>query len=186
MHHDPLSLFAVLALIVAVLGAWTALDLFNRARSHLGSARLRWLGAAAVSLGLGIWSMHFIAMLGFRPDGGVAYDGGLTLLSFLLAAFGTGGAFLTAAGPNTRPVRLSMAALLMGAGVWLHLTERHEHLHTHEPLTHAHRHAHDEHHQHPHDFDWDGREPHTHEHTHAPITHAHPHYPDIHHRHPHR
>ncbi|WP_453976703.1 MHYT domain-containing protein [Brevundimonas sp. Marseille-Q4549] len=117
MHHDPLSLFAVLALIVAVLGAWTALDLFNRACSHLGSARLRWLGAAAVSLGLGIWSMHFIAMLGFRPDGGVAYDGGLTLLSFLLAAFGTGGAFLTAAGPNTRPMRLSMAALLMGGAI---------------------------------------------------------------------
>ena len=48
MHHDPLSLFAVLALIVAVLGAWTALDLFNRARSHLGSARLRWLLAGIV------------------------------------------------------------------------------------------------------------------------------------------
>jgi drug/metabolite transporter (DMT)-like permease len=78
-----------------------------------------------------------------------------------------------------------LAAALMGAGVWLHLTERHEHLHTHEPITHTHRHVHDEHHQHAHDFDWDGREPHTHEHTHAPLTHSHPHYPDIHHQHRH-
>lgn len=78
-----------------------------------------------------------------------------------------------------------LAAVLMGAGVWLHLTERHEHLHTHEPITHTHRHVHDEHHQHAHDFDWDGREPHTHEHTHAPLTHSHPHYPDIHHQHRH-
>lgn len=78
-----------------------------------------------------------------------------------------------------------LAAVLMGAGVWLHLTERHEHLHTHEPITHTHRHVHDEHHQHTHDFDWDGREPHTHEHTHAPLTHSHPHYPDIHHQHRH-
>jgi drug/metabolite transporter (DMT)-like permease len=78
-----------------------------------------------------------------------------------------------------------LAAALMGAGVWLHLTERHEHLHTHEPITHTHRHVHDEHHQHVHDFDWDGREPHTHEHTHAPLTHSHPHYPDIHHQHKH-
>ena len=78
-----------------------------------------------------------------------------------------------------------LAAALMGAGVWLHLTERHEHLHTHAPITHTHRHVHDEHHQHAHDFDWDGHEPHTHEHTHAPLTHSHPHYPDIHHQHKH-
>jgi hypothetical protein len=26
----------------------------------------------------------------------------------------------------------------MGAGVWLHLTERHDHEHTHEPLEHPH------------------------------------------------
>ncbi|MGH8192716.1 MAG: EamA family transporter [Rhodanobacteraceae bacterium] len=77
------------------------------------------------------------------------------------------------------------AAVLMGVGVWLHLTERHEHLHTHEPVTHTHRHVHDEHHQHAHDFDWDGTEPHTHPHTHAPLTHSHPHYPDIHHQHGH-
>lgn len=78
-----------------------------------------------------------------------------------------------------------LAAILMGVGVWLHLTERHEHLHTHEPITHTHLHVHDAHHQHVHDFDWDGREPHTHEHTHAPLTHSHPHYPDIHHQHRH-
>ncbi|PZU72781.1 MAG: hypothetical protein DI531_12700 [Brevundimonas sp.] len=117
MHHHPLSLFAFLALVVAVLGAWTALDLFNRARSHLGSARRRWLAAAAVSLGLGVWSMHFIAMLGFQSDGGVAYDGGLTVLSFLLAVFGTGIAFLTAGGPSASPLRLSLAALFMGVAI---------------------------------------------------------------------
>lgn len=79
-----------------------------------------------------------------------------------------------------------LAAALMAAGVWLHLTEKHEHEHTHEPMLHAHRHVHDEHHQHEHDFDWDGTEPHTHPHEHAPITHTHPHYPDIHHRHTHK
>jgi drug/metabolite transporter (DMT)-like permease len=78
-----------------------------------------------------------------------------------------------------------LAAALMGAGVVLHLLERHEHVHTHEPLTHTHRHVHDAHHQHTHDFDWDGHEPHAHEHTHAPLIHCHPHYPDIHHRHRH-
>jgi hypothetical protein len=78
-----------------------------------------------------------------------------------------------------------VAAILMGIGVWLHLSERHEHMHKHEAITHTHRHVHDVHHQHTHDFPWDGTEPHTHEHTHDPITHSHPHYPDIHHQHRH-
>lgn len=78
------------------------------------------------------------------------------------------------------------AALLMVAGVWIHLTEYHDHIHTHELLFHNHSHIHDEHHQHKHDFHWDGKEPHTHPHEHEPITHSHHHYPDIHHRHKHK
>jgi len=78
-----------------------------------------------------------------------------------------------------------VAATLMAAGVWLHLTERHEHKHSHDELEHTHSHRHDAHHQHAHAFAWGGREPHTHEHRHEPLTHAHPHYPDIHHRHRH-
>ena len=78
-----------------------------------------------------------------------------------------------------------LAAALMAAGVWLHLTEAHEHEHLHEALTHSHAHRHDPHHQHEHTFEWDGREPHTHEHAHEPLLHRHPHYPDIHHRHGH-
>lgn len=77
------------------------------------------------------------------------------------------------------------AGAFMGAGIWLHLTERHAHEHTHEPMFHTHAHTHDAHHQHRHDFPWDGKEPHTHPHRHEPITHAHPHFPDIHHRHKH-
>lgn len=76
-----------------------------------------------------------------------------------------------------------IAAVLMGIGVWIHLTEHHEHTHTHESLFHTHSHVHDEHHQHSHDFTWDGKEPHTHPHKHEPLTHSHHHFPDIHHRH---
>lgn len=78
-----------------------------------------------------------------------------------------------------------MASILMGIGVYLHLTERHEHQHTHEPLFHEHYHYHDEHHQHEHDFPWDASKPHSHPHQHQAITHSHPHYPDIHHHHKH-
>jgi drug/metabolite transporter (DMT)-like permease len=79
-----------------------------------------------------------------------------------------------------------VAACSMAAGVWLHLTERHEHQHTHVPLDHLHPHTHDEHHRHVHDFEWDGVEPHVHPHHHEPLRHMHPHYPDAHHRHSHK
>lgn len=77
------------------------------------------------------------------------------------------------------------ATVLMGLGLWLHLTERHDHEHQHEKLEHDHVHRHDQHHQHAHDADVDTGEPHAHRHRHAPLLHSHPHYPDIHHRHEH-
>lgn len=82
--------------------------------------------------------------------------------------------------------RFFAAAALMGAGVWLHLTERHEHQHRHERLEHTHRHVHDVHHRHSHPAGTDPGEPHTHRHVHEPLEHTHPHYPDLHHRHVHR
>jgi len=78
-----------------------------------------------------------------------------------------------------------IAAALMGAGIWLHVTETHGHEHTHLPLSHAHAHRHDAHHQHEHDFPWDGKEPHVHPHEHETLTHSHEHFPDINHRHKH-
>jgi len=78
-----------------------------------------------------------------------------------------------------------IAALLIAAGVALHLAERHAHRHRHQRLRHEHPHVHDEHHRHEHAAGWDGQEPHTHEHEHAPLAHSHPHFPDIHHRHSH-
>jgi drug/metabolite transporter (DMT)-like permease len=78
-----------------------------------------------------------------------------------------------------------VAAVLMGAGVWLHLTELHGHEHRHELTEHEHLHSHDGHHQHAHAVRDPAGEPHTHPHRHEPLVHAHPHYPDIHHRHDH-
>ncbi len=82
---------------------------------------------------------------------------------------------------------LVISGILMGWGVWLHLTETHSHDHIHEPLEHSHEHVHgvgDEHHDHSHpDGLLEGK--HTHRHRHAPIAHSHAHFPDAHHRHTH-
>jgi drug/metabolite transporter (DMT)-like permease len=82
-------------------------------------------------------------------------------------------------------MQLIFAAIFMGMGIWLHLTEYHIHEHEHEELEHEHLHFHDSHHQHEHSPNDPPGEPHCHWHRHKPIRHSHPHYPDIHHRHQH-
>ena len=125
---------------------------------------------------------------------------GLSLVMFVLALrhLGTArtGAYFSAAPFVGAAISLVMlgdspslffwvAALLMGGGIWLHLTESHAHEHDHEALAHVHEHSHDSHHQHTHDFAWDNKIAHADAHVHTPMRHSHPHYPDIHHRHDH-
>jgi drug/metabolite transporter (DMT)-like permease len=76
--------------------------------------------------------------------------------------------------------------LLMIAGVFMLIRERHAHAHEHAAMTHEHIHVHDEHHQHNHALGVSRVEPHSHEHYHARLVHDHPHVPDLHHRHRHR
>jgi hypothetical protein len=77
-----------------------------------------------------------------------------------------------------------VAAVLMIAGLVLHLTEHHSHAHIHEPLEHEHPHTHDDgHHDHVHEPLPAGA--HTHRHRHARTAHDHPHVPDLHHEHGH-
>lgn len=126
-------------------------------------------------LGIGVSLVMF--MLGLRHLGTARTGAYFSLAPFI-------GALIAVTGFG-EPVTLSLvvAALLMGLGLWLHLSERHEHDHLHEPLEHDHLHTHDDHHIHAHDGPV--TEPHAHWHRHAPLRHKHPHYPDLHHRHGH-
>ncbi len=107
-----------------------------------------------------------------------------TAAYFSLAPFVGAGLSLVMLGESAT-IYFAIAAVLMGVGVWLHLTERHLHEHVHEPLEHDHLHVHDAHHLHAHSPGDPAGEPHTHAHRHEPQRHTHAHFPDIHHRHGH-
>jgi NO-binding membrane sensor protein with MHYT domain/nitrogen-specific signal transduction histidine kinase len=115
MHIAHHPIFIALSSLTAWLGAWTALDVFRRVRAHVGGLRLAWLAATALAMGLSIWSMHFIAMLGFNPGAEVRYDVGLTILSLLLAIATTAFAFFFARRGGAR--REIMGGVVMGAGI---------------------------------------------------------------------
>lgn len=138
------------------------------------------LSGAAMLVGLAGYGLSLVLFVLALRDLGTARTGAY----FSTAPF-VGAALSIVLLGETPHAAFWVASALMGLGVWLHLTERHDHLHTHEPMTHTHAHVHDAHHTHTHEFDWDGRAPHTHLHRHEVLTHKHPHYPDIHHRHEH-
>ena len=160
---------------LAAGGVNLALGLFQGA--SLPAAPV-WVAAAALGLlGYGISLVLFVIALRHL---GTARTGAY----FSVAPF-FGAAIAFAVLPESASAAFWIAAVLMAAGVWLHVSERHEHEHVHEQLRHSHEHVHDEHHRHEHGFAWDGREPHSHEHEHGGLRHSHPHYPDLHHRHHH-
>jgi hypothetical protein len=166
--------------IAAIKG--TVAGLVNLGTAWATGAHLPGLGESAAALvvgllGYGISLVLFVLALRHL---GTARTGAY----FSLAPFFGAAASLLLLHESVGPGFVAAAAL-MAAGVWLHLTERHDHEHTHDPVEHAHSHVHDDHHDHDHSPGTTPGEPHSHAHSHAPQTHAHPHYPDTHHRHDH-
>ena len=110
MHHHPGShdpVLVALSVLIAALSSYTALDLATRMRAASGPASLGWLGAAAVAMGGGIWSMHFVAMLAFNLPGiDVSYDPLLTLLSLAIPILVAAAAFVVV---SLRPTALVVA-----------------------------------------------------------------------------
>ncbi|MEV6206547.1 MHYT domain-containing protein [Kitasatospora sp. NPDC051914] len=96
--------------LIACLGALVALRSTRWALLAEGRSKRNWLLLGTVSLGGGIWSMHFVAMLGFAVSGAeIRYNVPLTLAS-LLVAIGFVGIGLFTVGHSTRP----RGALLVG------------------------------------------------------------------------
>lgn len=68
-------LLVVLSVLVASMAAYTAFLLAERIHSsEKNRQRYTWLVAGALSLGGGVWSMHFIGMLAFSLPVAVRYD----------------------------------------------------------------------------------------------------------------
>ena len=108
----------ILSIGVAVIASYTALDLASRVAASQGSkAAGYWLNGGAVSMGTGIWSMHFIGMLAFRLPIPMSYDIPITLLSLLIAMIVSGFALHTVSQGILSARRLLSAGLYMGIGI---------------------------------------------------------------------
>src|SRR5256886_10272848 len=113
--HDPY--LVALSILVAAFASYTALDLGGHVATERGLARRVWLVAAAITMGGGIWSMHFVAMLAFVMPIPMSYDIGLTTLSLMVAIFVTGGGFYVISRKSASPLRLVFGGIFMGLGI---------------------------------------------------------------------
>jgi NO-binding membrane sensor protein with MHYT domain len=81
----------LLSVIVATLAAFVALELAAAVAPHTSRRRQRaWIALGALAIGTGIWSMHFIGMLGFALPTRLSYDVPITLASLAIAVVASG------------------------------------------------------------------------------------------------
>ena len=113
--HDPA--LAVLSVLLAVAGAFTAFDIGDRLAAAEGRRSWTWLMATAIAMGGGLWSMHFVAMLAMDVPVPVGYDLPLTVASLAAAIVFTGVGFLMVRDGRTSLGRVAAAGLFVGLGI---------------------------------------------------------------------
>ena len=90
------SWLVFLSIIVATFASYVALDLASRVVATRGTRTSSfWLYGGGLSMGTGIWSMHFIGMLAFQLSIPMSYDIPITLSSLLIAIIVSGFALYT-------------------------------------------------------------------------------------------
>jgi NO-binding membrane sensor protein with MHYT domain len=108
-----------LSIAIAIGASYTALDLAGCVSTRTTSPRKSWtwLAAGAVSMGTGIWSMHFIGMLAFHLPTPVTYSLPASFLSMIIAIVVSAIALFILRRPELKLRDLIIGATLMGIGI---------------------------------------------------------------------
>ena len=113
----PGALMLLLALAVATLASYVALDLARRVRVVRTRAGGLWLFGAAAALSLGIWSSQIIGIAAEPLAFPLGYDGADSLTAWAVAlAVGLVG-LGAVSGKIATHVRVGLGAFALGAGV---------------------------------------------------------------------
>ncbi|MFF5498052.1 MHYT domain-containing protein [Streptomyces aquilus] len=108
----------VLSYVMACVGSALGLRCTVRALEADGSSKRNWLTLASVAIGSGIWTMHFVAMLGFSVEGTpIRYDIPLTVLSLLMSIGVVAAGVFTAGYGKSRVASVAFGGLGTGVGV---------------------------------------------------------------------
>lgn len=113
-YHIPL---VILSIVIAVMASYAALDLAIQVNKAKSIARHIWIGVGALVMGLGIWAMHFIAMLAFHLSIPVTYDLTLVIVSILPAIIASALALFIISRTTLGKRQVLLGALFMATGI---------------------------------------------------------------------
>lgn len=82
--------FVLTSFVNCVVAGWLLAKLMRRVADTNPARRPQWLAGTAVVAGLGVWTTHFVAMLGYRPDLMLSYGGLTTAVSAVVAVLAVG------------------------------------------------------------------------------------------------
>jgi diguanylate cyclase (GGDEF)-like protein/PAS domain S-box-containing protein len=114
-HHNHWLCLA--AVTLAVLAAWVLLPVTDRFHSSKGRARYMWMLVGSTAMGIGIWAMHFTAMLAFTLPVPIHYNISITILSVIPAIIANGFCILLSIPTDHSLKRLNLMALIMAVGI---------------------------------------------------------------------
>jgi PAS domain S-box-containing protein len=106
-----------LSVFISVVASYAALDLGGRVTASRGRLRLMWLIGGAASMGMGIWSMHYIGMLAYHLPVPVFYSELTVLWSLLAAILASAIALFVVSRNEMGPLRIGVGGVLMGSGI---------------------------------------------------------------------
>lgn len=116
-HSYSLVIFSVLIAILAAFAAFNHSELVRR--SHLARATLPWRFLGALSLGAGVWAMHFLGMLAYTLPVDIDYHTGRTVISVIPAIIAGAITLVVISEQDVSLPRLLTGGVLMGGGIGL-------------------------------------------------------------------
>ncbi|HEY4038793.1 MAG TPA: MHYT domain-containing protein, partial [Burkholderiaceae bacterium] len=114
-HYDAWRVAT--SVLIAAFASFVTLDLAKRVRADDQSVARIWWAAGSVTMGTGIWSMHFVGMLAYQLPIALGYTRGLTFLSWVAAVSVSGIALYVASRGRLTHRRLASGSAAMGAGI---------------------------------------------------------------------
>ena len=108
----------ILSIAIAIIGSCIALDIAEQIYVAQKSSRLWWVTGSALTLGITIWVMHFIAIVSYRLPIRVEYDYTIVLISMVVAIAGSAiGFFVISCQPEVGNVTLLVASFFVASAI---------------------------------------------------------------------
>ncbi len=115
-HYDPL--LVTLSVAIAIFAAYSALLVAAYVTGMQSRLNRRiWAGIGGLSMGAGIWTMHFVGILAFRLPCSTGYDTSATLLSMVPGVLASTLALTLITRKYLSLARLWSGGVLFGAGI---------------------------------------------------------------------